>query len=103
MPAHWAYQRLCREVSASGWRPYMRLRSRLIFIALIDDLGISERELARRAGLSHSTVNHLISSRRLSCALPTALAITRALDCPIGTLFIPESASEEEAIAGLNN
>ena len=79
----------------------MRLRSRLIFIALIDDLGISERELARRAGLSHSTVNHLISSRRLSCAPPTAIAITRALGCPIGTLFVAESTSEQETISQL--
>ena len=76
----------------------MRLRSRLILIALIDDAGISERELARRAGLSHSTVNHLVTSRRLSSSLPTALAITRALGCPIGTLFIAESASEQDAI-----
>jgi len=76
----------------------MRLRSRLILIALIDDAGISERELARRAGLSHSTVNHLVTSRRLSSSLPTAIAITKALGCPIGALFIAESASEQDTI-----
>ncbi len=79
----------------------MRLRSRLIFIALIDDLGISERELARRAGLSHSTVNHLVTSRRLNCSLQTAIAITKALGCPIATLFIAESATELEAVGRL--
>jgi transcriptional regulator with XRE-family HTH domain len=76
----------------------MRLRSRLILIALIDDAGISERELARRAGLSHSTVNHLVTSRRLSSSLPTALSITKALGCPIGALFVAESAGEQETI-----
>jgi hypothetical protein len=48
-------------------------------------------------------VNHLVTSRRLSSSLPTALAITRALGCPIGTLFIAESASEQDAIGKAGN
>ena len=79
----------------------MRLRSRLIFVALIDDAEVSERELARRAGLSHATVNHLMTGRRSSCTLETAIAITRALGCPVAALFVSERPSEQEAISRL--
>jgi len=79
----------------------MRLRSRLIFVSLIEDADISERELARRAGLSHSTVNHLMTGRRTNCSLATALAITRALSCPVGTLFAAERPDEQLAIDSL--
>ncbi|MCW2492618.1 MAG: family transcriptional regulator [Frankiales bacterium] len=71
------------ELSAS-----MRLRSRAVLADYIRLLGLSERGFARRAGLSHSTVNHLIAGRRLTCASDTALAIERALGCPPGLLFI---------------
>ncbi len=76
----------------------MRVRSRLIFVALIDDADVSERELARRAGLSHATVNHLMTGRRSHCTLETAVAITRALGCPVGTLFVAERPAEQEAL-----
>ncbi|MDQ1718428.1 MAG: Cro/C1-type DNA-binding domain [Pseudonocardiales bacterium] len=71
------------EASAS-----MRLRSRAVLADYIRLLGLSERGFARRAGLSHSTVNHLIAGRRLTCASDTALAIERALGCPPGLLFV---------------
>jgi transcriptional regulator with XRE-family HTH domain len=77
----------------------MRLRSRLILIALIDHAELSGRELARLSGLSHSTVNHLVTGRRLTCSVSTALAIAKALRCPAGTLFSAVSQSEQEAIA----
>jgi len=76
----------------------MKLRDRLIFVALIDSAGISERELARQAGLSHSTVNHLITGRRTSCSVETALAICEAFDCPVGVLFIVQRKDEEVAV-----
>jgi DNA-binding Xre family transcriptional regulator len=79
----------------------VRVRSRLIFVALIDDAEVSERELARRAGLSHATVNHLMTGRRSSCTLETAIAITRALGCPVATLFVAERPAEQEAISRL--
>src|SRR6185503_6701554 len=65
----------------------MQLRSRRALGDYIDLLGISERQLARNAGLSHSTVNHLVTGRRTTCSLRTAMAIERALDCPPGLLF----------------
>lgn len=48
---------------------------------------LSERELARRAGLSHSTVNHLCTGRRDTCSRYSACAIERALDVDEGKLF----------------
>jgi len=72
----------------------MRLRSRRALGDYIDLLGISERQLARNAGLSHSTVNHLVTGRRNTCSLPTAVAIERALDCPPGLLFAPETEAD---------
>jgi DNA-binding XRE family transcriptional regulator len=62
---------------------------------------VSEREVARRAGLSHSTVNHLITGRRTTCSLNSAAAIARAVHCPIGALFVAEKAAEQQAIYGI--
>ncbi|MGI9149841.1 MAG: helix-turn-helix domain-containing protein [Chloroflexota bacterium] len=76
----------------------MILRERILFTALLDNVGISERELARRAGLSHSTINHLVTGRRTSCLVQTALAITDAFDCPVGLLFMVEHPQEQMII-----
>lgn len=76
----------------------MRLRNRLVLGAFIDNACMSEREVARRAGLSHSTVNHLMTGRRATCSLSTAVAIAQALHCPIGTLFNADTAAEHYAI-----
>jgi plasmid maintenance system antidote protein VapI len=65
----------------------MYLRDRDLFVQLLDELGISERELARRAQLGHGTVNHLVTGRRQSCSLETATAIERALNCSPNVLF----------------
>lgn len=80
----------------------MRLRSRLIFVDLIERAQVSERELARRAGLGHSTVNHLMTGRRATCSLTTALAITKTLGCPLGTLFIAETEADWAALDQLS-
>jgi lambda repressor-like predicted transcriptional regulator len=66
----------------------MRLRNRDVLVACLELVGISERELARRAGLSHSTVNHLLTGRRTSCSQATARAIERVLDLRDGELFL---------------
>jgi transcriptional regulator with XRE-family HTH domain len=76
----------------------MQLRSRRALGDYINLLGISERELARKAGLSHSTVNHLVTGRRDSCSLNTAVAIERALNCPPGLLFAPDTESDRLAL-----
>jgi len=76
----------------------MQLRSRRALADYIDLLGVSERQLARNAGLSHSTVNHLVTGRRSSCSLRTAVAIERALDCPPGLLFSPDTDADRLAM-----
>ncbi|MDT0264462.1 helix-turn-helix domain-containing protein [Jatrophihabitans lederbergiae] len=76
----------------------MRLRNRLVLAAFVDNARMSEREIARRAGLSHSTANHLITGRRTTCSLSTAVAIAQALHCPNGTLFNVEEAAEQQAV-----
>jgi len=70
--------------------PDMQLRSRQALIQCLEISGVSERELARRAGLGHATVNHLLTGRRTSCSLATARAIERALEVSEGALFRPD-------------
>jgi transcriptional regulator with XRE-family HTH domain len=65
----------------------MQLRSREALIICLEATGMSERQLARVAGLSHATVNHLVTGRRTGCTLSTARAIEAALGVAAGTLF----------------
>jgi transcriptional regulator with XRE-family HTH domain len=66
----------------------VRLRSREVLIRCLALARLSERELARRAGLSHSTVNHLCSGRRDTCSRRSAGAIEQALHLDKGKLFV---------------
>jgi transcriptional regulator with XRE-family HTH domain len=70
----------------------VQLRSRGMLREYLELLGLSGRQLATRTGLSHSTVNHLLTGRRTSCSEHTARAIERALGCPSGLLFRYNSA-----------
>ena len=65
----------------------MQLRSRDALIICLEATGMSERQLARVAGLGHATVNHLVTGRRTRCSLATARALETALGCAAGTLF----------------
>jgi plasmid maintenance system antidote protein VapI len=67
----------------------VHLRSRFVLAEYIRLLGLSGREFAQQAGLSHSTVNHLVTGRRETCSPETALAIETVLGCPEGLLFEP--------------
>jgi transcriptional regulator with XRE-family HTH domain len=67
----------------------VRIRDRLAMRAYLRLLGMSERELAGRAGIGHATVNHLLSGRRTRCTERTASAIEAALGCPPGLFFEP--------------
>lgn len=68
-------------------RGNMQLRDRPGLGNVLDAKGLSERALARKAGLGHATVNHLVTGRRTSCSAATAAAIEKALSCGPGTLF----------------
>lgn len=76
----------------------MRLRSRRTLWDCINALNRSERDLARTAGIGHSTLNHLASGRRDTCSLATAQAIERVLGCAPGTLFIPDTEADRAAL-----
>jgi transcriptional regulator with XRE-family HTH domain len=65
----------------------VQLRSRDALIICLEATGMSERQLARVAGLGHATVNHLVTGRRNRCSLATARAIETALGCAAGLLF----------------
>ncbi|HEY0168450.1 MAG TPA: helix-turn-helix transcriptional regulator [Jatrophihabitans sp.] len=73
----------------------MQLRSRDALIICLEATGMSERQLARVAGLGHATVNHLVTGRRTRCSPATARAIETALGCGEGTLF--ESPPPDDA------
>lgn len=66
---------LVRVRNADILRDYVRLS------------GVTHRELARRAGLGHATVNHLLTGRRPSCSPSTAKAIEVALGAMPGVFF----------------
>ncbi|MBV9820967.1 MAG: helix-turn-helix domain-containing protein [Actinobacteria bacterium] len=66
----------------------MRLRNRQVLLACLALARLSERELARRAGISHSTINHLCTGRRDSCSRASAAAIERVLEVEEGKLFV---------------
>ena len=62
---------------------------RKVFRFYLNGSGITERELARRAGVSHSTVNHYVTGRRATCNPETAGKINRALGAAPGDIFQP--------------
>lgn len=80
------------------WRLNVRVKDRDLLSKYIgpNGLGISGRELARRAGLKPAIVGHLLSGQRSTCSKRTAVAIERALGCPAGLLF-DESVSAVRA------
>lgn len=80
----------------------MLLRSRMTLVECLEVSGLSERELARSAPLGHATVNHLVTGRRRSCSLTTAMAIERVFDVSPGTLFLAETQPEKIAITALH-
>lgn len=67
-----------------------RLRS---FVGSEPDKKMSQRKLARYAGVHPSFINHLTSGRRKSCEPRTAELIAEALEVPLEILFVPEPSS----------
>lgn len=85
--SHHCVRQNCRERQAG-----MQLRDREGLAQVLDSTGLSERALARVAGLGHATVNHLLTGRRTGCSSTTAAAIEKALACEPGTLFYRSEA-----------
>lgn len=75
---------------------WMRLVSKerlLSFVGPEAEKKMSQRKLARYAGVHSSFINHLTSGRRKSCEPRTAELIAEALEVPLEVLFVPEAAS----------
>ena len=79
------------------WRLYVRLRSHRLLKEYVKHMGLSGRELAKRAGLGHAIVGHLLKGTRATCNPATAKAIEEALGCPPGLLFEPLVSSVRDA------
>ena len=75
---------------------WMRLQSAELLRAFVgpeEDKKISQRTLARYAGVHPSFINHLTSGRRRSCSPVVAQRIADAIEVPRSVLFVPEVAS----------
>lgn len=69
------------------WRLDMRLKDAAMLRQYMEFKRLTIRELAHKAGVSHSTVGHLYSGRRRNARPNTARLIEEALGAPPGLLF----------------
>jgi transcriptional regulator with XRE-family HTH domain len=72
---------------------WMKLRSREILIAFMDDKEFSTGRLAQYAGCSRSFIGHLRSGHKTSCTPQLAERIAEALDVPTVGLFDQRASS----------
>ena len=66
---------------------WMKLRSKEILVAFMDDKGFSTQRLATYSGCSKSMIGHLRSGHKTSCTPALAARISEALDVPLVALF----------------
>lgn len=59
---------------------------------------MSQRRLARCAGVHPSFINHLTSGRNKTCEPRTAELIAEALEIPLEILFVPSIATTANAV-----
>lgn len=77
----------------------MKLRSKEILIAFMDDKDFSVTRLAQYAGCSRSFIGHLRSGHKTSCTPKLAQSIAEALDVPWTVLFDARAS----AVSGKNS
>lgn len=65
----------------------------------MDFKGVTIRELAHQAKISHSTVGHLVRGTRRNAKPATARAIEGALGCPPGLLFEATASNVSREVA----
>lgn len=70
-------------------RFWVKLISSDALIQYMKHRGYKQRTLADKVGCARSVVGHLMSGERNTCKPETARAIEKALDAPIGSLFVP--------------
>lgn len=73
-----------------------RLRA---FVGPEPDKKISQRRLARYAGVHPSFINHMTSGRRRSCTPVVAQRIAEAVGVPLDILFVSEAASTNSTVS----
>lgn len=56
---------------------------------------ISARELARRSGVTHTTINNYLDGASKTCNASTAKKIEKALAVPKGSIFVHEPSPVE--------
>lgn len=54
-----------------------------VLFLYLDELGVSQSELARRMGVGRQTVNTIINDRKNRPLLDTALKVSQALGIPL--------------------
>ena len=81
------------------WRLDMRLKHASMLQQYMDYKGMTIRQLAEKAGVSHSTIGHLHSGFRNTTKAATAGKIERALDAPPGLLFEAVTSKVQREVA----
>lgn len=69
-------------------RFWVKLISREALAQYMDHRDMSIRAVAKKAGIGHAIVGHLLTGYRDTCSESTAKAIEAALDAPFGSLFV---------------
>lgn len=72
---------------------YMKLRSKDILRAIMEDKGFSMKRLATYSGKSKSFIGFLCTGDKTSCKPETADAIAEALGVPTMVLFVQEASA----------
>lgn len=75
----------------------MLVRDHRLLAKMMDHHDYSVRGLADKTGGNRSTIGHLRSGKRTTCADDLAKKIAKALDCPTDLLFVvrPSIVSRE--------
>lgn len=81
------------------WRLDMRLKDAGMLRQYMDFKGLTIRQLADKAGVSHSTIGHLVSGSRNTAKAKTARAVEEALGAPNGLLFEARASKVSREVA----
>jgi len=83
----------------SEWRLDMRLKDAAMLRQYMEFKDLTIRQLANRAGVSRSTIGHLVSGERSNAKPQTARAIEEALGAPSGLLFEARASKVSREVA----
>ena len=77
----------------------MRLKDAAMLRQYMEFKDLTIRQLANRAGVSRSTIGHLVSGERSNAKPQTARAIEEALGAPSGLLFEARASKVSREVA----